>query len=369
MIVPSHVVPLAAPGMIWTGIKMMFDSESPFFVRLKPDAELLSWLWRFSRAATPAHVERSAPLLKKLHLRSRAIFIEWHERLGGRFRLKTDGLLVICKEKATLDREAHESELAARLGIPINVLPADELKRLEPDMEMDVAGAVYYPMDCCLDPTLLMRTLEEECLGLGVEIDRGVEIDAIEASGGTISRIRSRDREYLADEFVLSGGVWSSALTSKLGLRMPMTAGKGYSLTVTKPRELPKHCAILSEARVAVTPFDTALRFGGTMEIGSGEGISPNRIRGIIRSVPRYFPRWQESDFEGLNPWFGMRPCSPDGLPYLGRPQSLSNLIVATGHAMMGISLAPITGEICASFLCGETPSIDARLLSPDRYR
>ena len=148
-----------------------------------------------------------------------------------------------------------------------------------------------------------------------------------------------------------------------------MQAGKGYSLTLREPRQLPSICAIFTEARVAVTPMDGALRVGGTMEIaGLNETINPRRVRGIIRSVPRYYPEFRQEDFTGIEPWAGLRPCSPDGLPYLGRTARWQNLICATGHAMMGLSLAPATGRIVEALASENDPGISLKLLSPDRH-
>jgi D-amino-acid dehydrogenase len=148
-----------------------------------------------------------------------------------------------------------------------------------------------------------------------------------------------------------------------------MQPGKGYSLTLTNPRRQPRTCAILSEARVAVTPIGDTLRFGGTMEIaGLNEQINPVRVQGIIKSVLKYYPEFQAEDFAGVKPWCGLRPCSPDGLPYLGRPARCSNLTIATGHAMMGLSLGPVTGELVADILSNKEPFTDISQLSPDRY-
>jgi D-amino-acid dehydrogenase len=148
-----------------------------------------------------------------------------------------------------------------------------------------------------------------------------------------------------------------------------LQAGKGYSITLPHPKRLPAICSILAEARVAVTPMDGALRFGGTMEIaGLNQSISGPRVNGIIKSIPKYFPEFKAEDFRDVPVWCGLRPCSPDGLPYLGRFSRYPNLSAATGHAMMGLSLGPITGKLMAEILSDEKPAIDLRPLSPDRY-
>jgi D-amino-acid dehydrogenase len=172
-----------------------------------------------------------------------------------------------------------------------------------------------------------------------------------------------------AGEVVLCGGAWSPDIARGLGLNIPTQAGKGHSLTLTQPRELPQLCSIFVEARMAVTPMGGALRFGGMMEInGLNEDINARRVRGLINAVPRYFPKFTPEDFAGIRPWRGLRPCSPDGLPYLGRTAKYANLTLATGHAMLGVSLSPATGRLVAEIISGEKPFLDLSLLSPDRY-
>ena len=154
-----------------------------------------------------------------------------------------------------------------------------------------------------------------------------------------------------------------------MGLKLPLQAGKGYSLTLQTPRKLPGPAAILAEARVAVSPLGDALRVGGTMELaGLDESIDPLRVQSIVDAFVRYYPDFSPDDFRGIAPWRGLRPCSPDGLPYVGRTSRAANFLVATGHAMMGVSLAPITGKLLAQLIAGEQPRIDLSLVSPDRY-
>ena len=148
-----------------------------------------------------------------------------------------------------------------------------------------------------------------------------------------------------------------------------MQAGKGYSLTLENPRQLPEICSIFVEARVAVTPMGETLRVGGTMELGGNDlSVNPRRVQGIVKSVPRYYPQFQESDFDGVKPWSGLRPCTPDGLPYIGFAKNHPNLLVATGHAMMGLSLGPVTGKLASELLSGEKPSVSLEMLKPDRF-
>jgi D-amino-acid dehydrogenase len=214
-----------------------------------------------------------------------------------------------------------------------------------------------------------MAMLKRQLDQMGVVFCWETEVTEIVPSSKRVTEILTTNGDFSADEYVLAGGSWSPHLARRLGLHIPMQAGKGYSLTLVHPRELPQICSIFTEARVAVTPMGGSLRVGGTMEMsGLNEDINPARVQGIVKSVPEYYPKFSVEDFAGIKPWCGLRPCSPDGLPYLGRTAKFENLTLATGHAMMGLSLAPVTGKLVAEIVSGEKPSRDLMLLNPDRY-
>ncbi len=404
MIVPSHFVPLAAPGMVALGLKWMWDPESPFYIKPRLNWELLNWGFKFWRAANQRHVDRSAPLLRDLSFASRACFEElddlwsgWSRReeahseaersarnedsnsqslltsapanSGGAFGLVKRGLLMLCKTQHTLDEEAKSAARANELGVPAEVLDAKQTAALDPDVTMDVAGSVYFPKDCHLSPNRFMATLQAQCEALGVKFFWGTDVLGFNHDASRIGEVKTSKGEFVADEFVICGGSWSSVLARELGLKIPMQAAKGYSLTLSKPRQLPQLCSIFTEARIAVTPMGDSLRIGGTMEIaGLNEDINPVRVQGIIKAVPRYFPQFSTGDFAGVQPWRGLRPCSPDGLPYIGRTGKFSNFSFATGHSMMGLSLGPITGKLIAGVMSEEKSPFDLNPLHPDRY-
>jgi len=367
MVVPSHFVPLAAPGMVALGLKWMWNPESPFWVKPRLNPELWGWGWKFWRAANARKVAQAAPLLRDLHLASRAAF----EELSGAddFGLVKKGLLMLCQTEHTLEEETKAAELARQLGIPAEVVDARAAAKLEPGVRMNIAGGVYFPNDCHLPPARFMQSMRERLAKSGVEFRWKTDATGFQRSGNSVEAIETAQGTLRGDEFVLCGGSWSSVIGRQLGLKLPMQAGKGYSLTLPKPRQLPEICAILSEARVAVTPMGDSLRFGGTMEIaGLNEDINPVRVQGIIKSALRYYADLRAEDFAGVKPWCGLRPCSPDGLPYLGRAARYSNLTIATGHAMMGLSLGPVTGQLVTDILANAKPSIDISQLNPDRY-
>ncbi len=370
LVVPSHFVPLAAPGMVALGLKWMWNPAAPFYVRPRVSWDLLDWGLKFWRAASAAHVERAAPLLRDLSLASQACYEEL--AAGGEdFGLEKRGTLMLCRTDHGLEEEARTAGQARALGIAAEVLEPHRAAALEPGIRMDIAGAVHYPGDSSLAPDRLMAVLQRRLAATGTQFLFQKNISRWKVDGGrTIRAARLEGGEEIeADEFVLAAGSWSPGLSRDLGLRLPMQAGKGYSLTLREPRRAPRMSAMLTEARIAVSPMGGGLRFGGTMELsGLNEGISLRRVQGIIDAVPRYYPELEREDFAGVCPWRGLRPCSPDGLPYVGRTARLSNLVVATGHAMLGISLGPITGKLVAEMISKQRPSIEVSLLSPDRY-
>lgn len=369
MLTPSHFVPLSAPGVVRNALKWMFDAESPFYVKPRLDRELLSWGWKFNRNATAKHVAAAAPLIRDLNLAGVAEYQQLARAWGDEFRLIERGILMVSRTEHGLEEEARTAALANRLGVPAEVLSADQVAAREPGIRMAIAGGVFYPRDAILSPALFMRALIRRLEEREVELIWNAEVFGWEIGTTRVHAARTRLGPMAADEFVVCGGSWSPSVVRDLGLRLPMQAGKGYSLTVPSPRETATRGIILTEARVAVTPMNGAMRFGGTMELaGLDERINPSRIRGIVGSACRYFPSLTKEDFEGIEPWCGLRPCSPDGLPYIGRFGRFMNLSVATGHAMMGLSLGPITGKLMAEVIGGEEPSIPLDMLSPDRY-
>lgn len=370
MIVPSHFEPLAAPGMIAMGLKWMFNPESPFAVRPRFDTELMSWAFRFWRAATPAHVARCTPILRDMNFRSRELFVRYAEKYGNDFDLETVGLVMLCKEQKTLDHEAVFAAKAAGFGVPTEVLDRAALAKAEPGATLDVAGGVLFPKDAHMSPHKFIASLTRKVAELGGKFVWNAEVTGFRTEGGRIRAAITKAGDIAGDEFVLASGAWSTGVAKTAGLSLPMQAGKGYSMLLEKPAQRPKLCSILTEARVAVTPMGSGLRVGGTMQIdGNDLTVNERRVGGIRKSFPKYYTAFKPEDFAGVKVWAGLRPCSPDGMPYIGRTGTQKNLTVAAGHSMMGLSLGPVTGEMVAQIVTGEKTLVDTTLLNPDRYR
>ena len=367
---PSHVIPLAAPGMVWKGLKWMLSSRSPFYIKPRLDSDLMRWGWLFARACTESHTRRAAPVLRDLCLGGRKLFVELADITGNSFELKTEGLLNLCQTQECLDHETHGlAAIARELGIEAQVLDAAQTAALEPGTKLAVVGSVYFPIDAHITPRRLMPALTALLKEMGVKFSWNSSIYGWRTGGGRITGISTTAGDLFADEYVLTGGSWSPSMVSGLGLRLPMQAGKGYSLTIDKPRFQLTKSLILTERRVAVTPMGESLRFGGTMEIsGHSDNVRPERVEQIKAAAQAFLPEMTAADFAGIKPWFGYRPVTPDGLPYIGRLGRYTNLATASGHAMLGLTMAPISGLLIAEILTGRKPSVDLIMLNPNRY-
>ncbi|MGE5176175.1 MAG: NAD(P)/FAD-dependent oxidoreductase [Hyphomicrobiales bacterium] len=366
---PSHFVPLASPGIVRQALAWMRDPESPFFVHARPSPRFLGWAWRFWRATAPERARRAEPLLRDLALRSRALFEELAASTGNEFLLQEEGLLVLVRTEKGLRHEARLVERSVELGMPARLLDAAGVAALEPGLTLDVRGGGLYTLDAHVTPQRFVAALLRRVTERGGRIEWNAEARGFRTEGRRVRAVLTDRGAIEGDELVLAAGSWTGLLARRLGLALPLEPGKGYSMTLEAPREMPRRSIILNEARVAVTPMGGTVRVGGTMELGGFDlSISPPRIRGIVRSLTRYLTGFRPEDFERAPRWCGLRPLSPDGLPYVGRTRRYENVSVATGHAMMGFGLGPVTGLLIAQSLSGETPDVALEGLDPDRY-
>jgi D-amino-acid dehydrogenase len=368
MIVPSHFIPLAAPGMISKGIRWMFNSKSPFYVKPRLDVDLLKWGYEFYRHSNEAHVKRSANILKHFNLHSLSIYADWAKKLPIDFEYQQRGLLMLYQSKETEREETETAHMANDIGIEARVLSPGDVQQLEPDVKVNIRGGVYFPGDAHLTPQKLIRSLMEYLKNAGVQFTLSTEVTDVKMKSRRIESIHAGGNDFSFDEYVLATGSWSGVVGKKLGLNLPMQAGKGYSFTLNDVSKNVRIPSLLLESRVAVTPMGNSLRFGGTMEIGGiNHDVNPNRVRGIVEAIPRYYPEMKVNYPSKI--WRGLRPCSPDGLPFVGRTSSPENLVVATGHSMMGMSMGPATGETVRDIIDGKRSGVAIDLLSPERYQ
>ncbi|SHK69766.1 NAD(P)/FAD-dependent oxidoreductase [Rhodothermus profundi] len=365
---PSHMVPLAAPGVIGKGLRWLLDPESPFYIRPRWDLELFRWLWRFRRSATATHVTRSAPVLQALLERSRDLTAQIQD-VTEDFELRQDGLLMPYQSEEGRGECEQLAREAARLGMTHEWVPVDRLNELA-GMEVRAIGGLFFPGDAHLRPDRFTAALHRYLERQGVQFLPETEVTGLVRRGRQVTEVQTSNGTLAADQVVVAAGAWSARLVRAVGYRLPLQPAKGYSLTFTPPPELvPRRPLLLTETKVAVTPFREAFRLAGTLELSGLElSIRQRRVQAIYRAAQRYLPALPLPPIEQAEIWAGLRPCTPDGLPVVDRVPGTDNLWLATGHAMLGISLAAVTGELVAALVGEDTPPIDPALLRADRW-
>jgi D-amino-acid dehydrogenase len=367
LLVPSHCVPLAEPKAVAQGFRWMFSPDSPFYIKPRLDRDLISWLWRFVRAANPRQVAAAMPLIRDLSLESLRLYEEL--AMGLDFGLRQNGAVYLCRTQQALAALTAESNHIADVGLQVEVLSAEEIQALQPDVRFDVVGGVRYPQDGHIDPALFVNTLATHAIEAGVDVRTQTEVLGFDFSGSELHTVRTTRGDIQTEQVVLAGGAWSPGLTDQLDLDLPIQPAKGYSVTVRRPEKTPDFPVMLAEAKIGVNPMGETLRFAGTLELaGLDHSINARRVQAILDALPRYLPDLDPEKLELLEIWRGFRPCTPDGLPFLGRSKAHPNLTVAAGHAMIGISLAPVTGKIAAAIVSGEDSGFDLSLVGVDRF-
>lgn len=367
-ITPSHIIPLASPGVIAKGIKWMLDSKSPFYIKPRWDTDFFRWTWQFHKSSTHEKVAKAIPIIKDINLISRALYKEMLDSGDlGEFHWQQKGLLMLYKTDQAAAEELHVAELAKKQGLEVSHLDSSALRELEPGVTIAAKGAVYYQCDAHSTPTEIMPKLITWLKANGVLIKSNEVVERLSTQGNKLQHVQTNKAAYMADEVVVAAGSWSQELARKLQLNIPIQAGKGYRIDIHRPNAI-KIPAILLEAKVAMTPMNGFTRFAGTMEFsGINTIIRKQRVEAISNAAQAYYPEITVQDEEKLHAKSGLRPVSPDGLPYIGKSAKYSNVTFATGHAMMGWSLGPATGKLVSELISEQKTSMDIGAFHPDR--
>ena len=363
LVCPSHAAPLAQPSAILSGIRWMFDRTSPFYLRPRP--AVLPWLARFTIASTARRARAGARAMRPLAIASLELHAQYFE----------SGVDTGFKRLGIIDTYDTEQGLAGAVrdaashpdGFPFQVLTDAEARDLEPALER-VAGALYFPTEAHLDGHKFVVELARAAARSTVRIQSGVTVTAIRRRGDRIEAVETTQGTFRPGAVVVAAGAWSRGLARQVGIPIPLEGGKGYHVDLPPAEGDPRIPLSLQEARIIVTPLGRALRIAGTLEL-AGLDLSVDRVRvDAVRKAA-------EARVRGLagrpvtEVWSGLRPCAADGMPIIGRSREIQNLIIATGHGMMGLAFAPITGRLVAELSAGEAPSQEISMFSPDRFR
>ena len=369
LIVPSYSTPLAAPGVIFQGLKWMFNPESPFYIKPRFQKEFLSWLWKFRGACNENNVRKALPILSDLSSASLDLFDDLAALEGFNFGFEKNGIVEIFSTHKGFEKGAKDARRLQEYGIEHKILKNGEIVQYTQGMRTVAVGGIFFPGDAQLIPDQFVHQLARHLENKGVHLLTSVEVLGFETSGRKVTTVKTTRGDISVEEVILAGGSWSAEMARELKIKVLMEPAKGYSVTYKRPPGIPSVPLAMAEAKVVLTPMSDMVRLAGTLELaGFDMSINKRRLNAILKAVSAYFPDIDTNALELIEIWRGLRPCSPDGLPYLGRPRRYDNLIISTGHGMKGISLAPITGKIVAQLASHQTPDIDIEALRIERF-
>lgn len=365
-ITPSHL-PLHAPGTVAKALKWMLKRDAPFYVKPTLDPELLGWMLNFARRCNPRDFHHTARVKSELLLRSR-------ERLGALIRdeqldceFADSGTLYVWREAQALAAAHRDYLLLRELGVPVELLDGAALRAKEPALKDGLAGGHWHSGDARLRPDRYVAELARAVRAAGGGIVEHSAVQGFRSEGGRIVAVGTARGEIAADEVLLALGAWSPQIGRQLGLRLPIQPGKGYSITYALPRQAPRIPLVLQERSVCVTAWGSGYRLGSTMEFsGYDSTLNPRRLQALKRGAAEYLEEPEGPSVE--EQWYGWRPMTYDDLPIIGRAPGFSNLTLATGHGMLGVSLSAITAQMVTELLTGRTPSLDPLPCSPLRF-
>lgn len=369
---PSHYIQLATPGIVKQGIKWMLNSRSPFYIQPRLNKSLITWGLSFIRSANKKNVERHGIPLRDIGLLSQHEYENvWQKEMDISYF--HHGMLEIFQTEKAREEARDIVNFGRNLGLDVELVNTDALKELEPNTAINAIGAINYKCDAHLSPGKLMNGLKALLLDSGVRLIPNKEVTDVILENRKIKEVVAGDQHFGADAFVLASGAWSGVIAGRLGLKMPIVAGRGYSVTlpIDKSSMNLLHPGILVEGRCAFTPIEgDKIRFGGTMEITSPDSAPRySRVEGILKAVHDFFPQIDIA-FDSIKEkiWYGFRPVSGDGMPYIGKTSAFDNLVVATGYAQLGISLGAATGLLVKELLQEEKTSIDISVFDVERF-
>lgn len=373
-ITPSHAPPLAMPGMIGVALRSMLTADAPLYLNPRFDSARLRWLMGFARHCNwrdfnVATIARHALLQRSRHLLAELLRVE---KIDCDFA--EDGVLYAyrSREKLAAD-ERHHAAVLDRLGIEVQRLAGEDVEQREPSLKPGVVGGLFHPGDARLRPDQYAAGLARRVVELGGIIETGAKIDDFVvdnavAGSRRVTRVLSTRGAFEGDQIVLALGAWSPLLAKKLDVRLPMQPGKGYSLTYAVPGLVPRPALVLREASVCVTQWHDGYRLGSTMEFsGYSEGLNRTRLDALRRGAADGLVAPERAEL--VEEWWGWRPMCVDELPIIGRSGRHANLLLATAHGMLGVSMSSATAELVTSMLGGPASPVDARPFSPARFR
>jgi D-amino-acid dehydrogenase len=350
-VTPSLTYPLPAPGMVREGLRQLLTGGEAFVLRPSLDPAFVRWLWSFRRNCTSARFDSGIRALLALNRRTLELFDAYRDA-GVAFEMHTAGLVVAARTPGGLDLYRRTFQRLRELGYEggtVDELDAAALAALEPALDRArVRAGLHARVDRFVRPEQLTAGLAERLRADGVEIHEGCELRSLSRSDGGWA-LQTTSGPVAAQRLVVAAGLPTAPLLRRLGVRVPLMGARGYSVTVAGRGTPPRHALYLAEAKLGLSPFDDGVRVAGVFELGaSNDDVSPGVGKRLLASARPYLAGWQPDSDGPVQAWAGLRPATPDGLPLIGALPGVDDIYLATGHGMLGVTLAPATAELLA---------------------
>lgn len=363
---PSQAVPLANPSMLLKSFKWMLNPDSPLYIQPRLDPTFIRWLLEFLLASRKAKFERGAAALVELCRVSVDLWEDVARRSPESFGFERHGLLAVYENAASLEAARATIDLVSQSGVRAERWTADDVREKEPAIIGRQVGGYFYPDDAHCEPYRAVKALEAEARALGVRFLESTEVYRI-SNGAGARRLTTTRGEIAAEQIVVATGPWSEGLGDMLGFRLPVIGAKGYSVVLPPSDPQPKRSIYLIERKVAVNPHRNALRISGTLELVRHDfSINARRVDVIVRGAKGMLNIGETP--KPCEIWRGLRPCTPDGMPVIGRARGRGDVWLATGHQMAGLKTATGTGLLLAQLMTGEAPRFDPEPFRADRF-
>ena len=366
VIAVESCVPVATPGIVKRVPGMLLDPLGPLAIRWSYLPRLAPWLWEFVRASSPARVEEISIALRALLVQAVDAYMPLLRGAGLEDMLKRTGWLGVYETEKKFLGAQGDLALQRRRGVKMEVLPAEEIRQLEPSLAPIYKHAVYYPENAYVTNNFrLVQARAESFARNGGAVLKEEVRDFVLAPAGPTHVITDRGR-HAVDAVAITAGAWSKRLAVRLGHRPLLDTERGYHVMFPNPGVMPRLPIYSGDYSFAVTPLEHGLRFAGTVELGGLEA-PPNYARAnvLIERGRRMFPGLDES---GKTEWMGFRPSMPDSVPVISGSDRHPNAFFTFGHGHVGLTLAAVSGRLIADLVAGRDPGLDMRPYRIDRF-
>ncbi len=363
----SDLSPICSPGAVGKEFIRVIKGKSPLYIAPRFDAELFWWLLKFVGKCNPSHLAHAIKARADLMQYSMDLFHELFSSEHLECDEERKGVLIVFKDNANIDAYGKANMRLKPFGFDARFYDQKALLKLEPALKENVKGAWYHPKDHHLRPDWLMKAWKRAILEKGVLIEENCRVTDLLSKGGRVAGVETSKGVYTADHHVLASGAWTPGISKMVGVKVPVQPGKGYSITMDRPKICPGITCYLYESNTVATPFKSGYRLGGTMEFsGFNDNLIKKRIENLRKAAKAYMK--SPLGYPVREEWVGIRPMTHDDLPIIDKSPNHENLYLATGHGMIGLTTATATGRIISDMVSGKIPDIDPEPFSLKRF-